>query len=105
MADRISVRDGRTILRLFRKEVLRELRAEARRVRKNVRAAAPKDTGNLGRKLKVKAGWDARGPWARVVTTARRKPSEKYPKGYRYGLAIQQQTRYLQRGLQRTPRR
>lgn len=96
----VHIADDKAILRAIRKEVLRELRAEARRVRVFVKIAAPKRTGNLRRKLKVKAGWDARGPWARVVTTARNPDTD-----YRYGLAIQQREHYLQRGLQSTPRR
>lgn len=96
----IHIASEKAILRLIRKEILRDLRAQARRVRVYVKAAAPKDTGTLRRKLKVKAGWDASGPWARVVTTARNPRTQ-----YRYGLAIQQQDHYLQRGLQRTPRR
>lgn len=96
----VHIADEKTILRAIRKEVLRELRAEARRVRKFVKIAAPKRTGNLNRKLKVKGGWDAQGPWARVTTTARNPKTR-----YRYGLAIQQKAHYLQRGLQSTPRR
>lgn len=100
MVDRVEIHDTKTILRTIRKEVLRELRREARRARKVIRTEAPKNSGVLRRKLKVKAGWDAAGPWARVVTTARNPKTR-----YRYGLAIQQQKHYLQRGLQRTPRR
>lgn len=96
----VHIASDRTILRAIRKEVLRELRAEARRVRRFVKLAAPKRTGNLNRKLKVRGGWDARGPYARVTTTARNPKTR-----YRYGLAIQQKKHYLQRGLQSTPRR
>jgi hypothetical protein len=101
----VHVRDDSTILRIIRKEVLRSLRDEARRVRKSVADAAPKVSGNLRRKLKVRSGWDGRGPWARVITTARRQPSTKYPRGYRYGLTVQRKEHYLQEGLRRTPRR
>lgn len=100
MASDVHIRDARQFLRSIRKEILRELRVEANRVRKNVRAATPKRTGTLNRKIKVRTGWDATGPYARITTTARNPKTR-----FRYGLAIQQRTQYLERGLQRTPRR
>jgi hypothetical protein len=97
---RVDVKETRTILRTFRREILRELRKDGNRLRRNVRAAAPKDSGNLRRKIKLRVGWDAQGPFARVTTTARNPRTR-----FRYGLALQQQRHYLQRGLQSTPRR
>lgn len=113
MAAGLRVRDLRKELRALARPILTELRVEASRVRKSIRAVAPKSTiggpdghggrlppGQLRRKLKVRTGIDADGPWARVTTTARN-PKTKY----RYGLAIQQHEHYLQRGLNSTPRR
>lgn len=97
---RIDVKDARTILRGIRRELLRELRKDGNRVRKAVRAETRRDTGNLRRKIKMRTGWDADGPFVRITTTARNPRT-----GYRYGLAQQQREQYLQRGLQRTPRR
>ncbi|MDR7278933.1 hypothetical protein [Catenuloplanes atrovinosus] len=108
MASRFDVRDTRSITRYYRRELLREMRREARRVRKAVVAAAPKRTGTLRRKIKIRAGWDAHGPFARITTTARRDTTSARTgrrTRFRYGLAIQQKDHYLQRGLQRTPRR
>jgi hypothetical protein len=108
MLTRVHVADERTILQAIRKEVLRELRKEANRLRRYVRAEAPKDTGNLAKKLRVRTGWDAAGPYSRVLTGARRTTRDEdgtVTSTFRYGLALQQRTHFLQRGLQRTPRR
>lgn len=107
MADRIQVKSEYEILRLYRNELVRALRAAARPVQRNAREEAPRESGNLRRRIRLKAGVDSRGPYARIVTTARRLSTSK--KGhttlYRYGLAIQQHEDYLHRGLAKTPRR
>lgn len=107
MADRIDVKSNYEILRLYRNELVRALRTAARPVLRNVRQEAPSETGNLRRRIRLKAGVDSRGPYARIVTTARRlSTSEKgHTTLFRYGLAIQQHEDYLHRGLARTPRR
>jgi hypothetical protein len=107
MADRIQVKSEFEILRLYRNELLRELRAAARPVHRNVRAAAPRRTGNLRKRIRLKVGVDSRGPYARIVTTARRLTTSEEGNTtlYRYGLAIQQYEDYLHRGLAKTPRR
>lgn len=113
MAAGLRIRDLRKELRGLARPILTELRIEAYRVRKSIRAVAPVSSiggpdgnggrlppGQLRRKLKVRTGIDANGPWARVTTTARNPKTR-----YRYGLAIQQRKHYLQRGLDSTPRR
>jgi len=107
MPDKVAVRDRMFILRTYRREILRALRTEAQRVRKNVQGEMRRDTGNARRRLRLKTGFDSRGPYARIVTTARRVSTSKSGKrtSFRYALAQQQKEHYLQRGLQRTPRR
>jgi hypothetical protein len=107
MPDKVVVRSHMQIMQMYRRELLRALRVEAQRVRKNVQVEMRKDSGNARRRLKLKTGFDSRGPYVRIVTTARRVSTSK--KGnttsFRYALAQQQKEHYLQRGLQRTPRR
>jgi hypothetical protein len=106
--DRVVVRDHQVLLRAVRREVLRTMRREGQRVRVNVQAEMRRDTGNARRRLKLKTGWDSRGPYARIVTTARRVSRSKRAgrmTSFRYALAQQQREHYLQRGLARTPRR
>lgn len=106
--DRVVARDPQIVLRAYRREVLRALRREGQRVRVNVQAEMRRDTGNARRRLKLKTGWDSRGPYARIVTTARRVSRSKRTgrtTSFRYALAQQQREHYLQRGLARTPRR
>ena len=99
---RVEVQDAKQIIKQFRKEILKPLRQEANRVRKAIRQVNRKHrrTGGLDRQIKVKTGWDAAGPYARITTSARN-PTTRF----RYGLAIQKREHYLQRGLDRTPRR
>jgi hypothetical protein len=117
----VDVKSDRQIVRMYRTELLREIRKETRRVAKFVRGAAPRKSGNLRRKIKAKAGWDADGPYGRITTTARRTSTSRGAGDigqirsdgrrsgrrttFRYGLALQQQRHYLQKGLDRTPRR
>jgi hypothetical protein len=97
------------LLRAYKREVLRSMRIEGGRVRTSVRREVPKRTGNLRKKIKLKTGWDSRGPYARIFTSARRITRDAETKAvtsmFRYGLARQQKDHYLQRGLARTPRR
>lgn len=98
---RVDVREEREWLRILSKEILGSLRSEARRVRSNIQDVAPRDSGNLARRgLKIRAGVDAAGPWARVTAVARNPKTR-----FRYGLSLQQKRHYLERGLDRTPRR
>lgn len=99
---RVEVKEAKQVLKQFRKEILKPLRQEANRVRKAIRAANRRHrrTGELDRRIKVRTGWDANGPFARITTSARNPKT-----GFRYGLAIQQREHYMQRGLDRTPRR
>lgn len=107
MAGRVEAKSDYEILAVFRAEVLRFMRAEGGRVRTNVRAEMRVRTGNARRRLKLKVGWDLAGPYARIVTTARRVSTG--PDGrvtsFRYALAQQQHEHYLQKGLAKTPRR
>lgn len=108
MPDRVTVKDPAPLLRAYRREVLRALRREGARVRVAIRAEMRRKTGNARRRLKLKTGWDSRGPYARIVTTARRVSRSKKSgrvTSFRYALAQQQKEHYLQRGLARTPRR
>lgn len=107
MARDVDVKDLRAYMRSIQKEGRTALRREANRVRKFVRQTAPKRSGNLRRKVKVRSGVDQQGPWARVLTTARRTTTSEDGKRtmFRYGLAIQQKQQYLEKGLRRTPRR
>jgi hypothetical protein len=108
VADDFDVRDLRAFMRSIQKQGRTELRKEANRVRRFVRRSAPKKSGNLRRKVKVKTGVDQHGPWARVITTARRTTTtseDGHRTTFRYGLAIQQKQQYLEQGLRRTPRR
>jgi hypothetical protein len=107
MPDKVVVRGGLRLMQLYRRELLRALRVEAQRVRKSVQGEMRRDTGNARRRLKLKTGFDSRGPYARIVTTARRVSRNKDGRttSFRYALAQQQREHYLQRGLQRTPRR
>jgi hypothetical protein len=107
MPDKVVVRGGLRLMQLYRRELLRALRVEAQRVRKSVQGEMRRDTGNARRRLKLKTGFDSRGPYARIVTTARRVSKNKDGEytSFRYALAQQQKEHYLQRGLQRTPRR
>lgn len=103
MVARVNVKSDRQILDIFRKEILKEMRTLGRGVQRNVKAEAPRGrTGALRRKIKMRTGWDGKGPFVRITTTARRTSDGTT---YRYGLAIQQRERYLQKGLQKTPRR
>jgi hypothetical protein len=77
MPDKIVVRDHYRIMQLYRREILRALRVEAQRVRKNVQQEMRRDTGNARRRLRLKTGFDSRGPYARIVTTARRVSTSK----------------------------
>lgn len=107
--DRITVHDHMPMLRAYRRQILRALRAEAVRVRENIRDDVPKRSGELRKKIKVKTGWDSSGPYARVITSARRitrdAETREVTSMFRYGLARQQRDHYMQRGLARTPRR
>jgi hypothetical protein len=107
MPDKIVIRSHMRLMQLYRREILKQMRIEGQRVRKNVRLEMRKKTGNARRRLKVKTGFDSRGPYARIVTTARRVSTNKDGEttSFRYALAQQQKEHYLQRGLQRTPRR
>lgn len=107
MADQVQVRSEYEILSAFRAELLRAMRVEGNRVRKNIRGEMRADTGNARRRLKLKVGWDSAGPYARIVTTARRVSASRTGRvtAYRYGLAQQQREHYLQKGLAKTPRR
>jgi len=109
MAEPVKARTPQQIVRQYRTELTREFRKLANRVLKEVRASAPKGkTGTLRRKIRSRIKWDADGPYARITTSARRvTKSERTGKttSFRYGLAIQQKAHYLQRGLNRTPRR
>lgn len=109
MGERVSAKDPRQIVRQYRKELTKAIRQEGNRVLKSVRAAAPKGrTGTLRRKVRLRVKFDAGGPFVRITTSARRRTrSERTGRTttYRYGLATQQSEHYLQRGLQRTPRR
>lgn len=109
MANRVVVKDSIAVLRVYRRQVLRLMRQEGARVRANVRQEAPRRTGNLRKKIGLKTGWDSRGPYARIYTSARRitrrSGNGEFTSMFRYGLAIQQKEQYLERGLARTPRR
>ncbi|GLW32273.1 HK97 gp10 family phage protein [Actinoplanes regularis] len=110
MADRVDLRDTKRYLRGITKQVRAQLRKEAARVRKEIRAEVRghRRTGELERKIRVRTGVDADGPYARVTTSARRiSTSERTGKKttFRYGLALAQTEHYMKRGLQRTPRR
>ncbi|AGL19499.1 hypothetical protein [Actinoplanes sp. N902-109] len=99
MAHRVHV-DTAAYLQSIRTQILALMRLQGNRVRDNVRDVAPHRTGELDRKLRTRVGWDSLGPFARVSTWARN-PRD----GYRYGLSLQYRRRYLERGLDRTPRR
>lgn len=113
MANRVVIRDRLPLLRLYRREILRLLRVEGGRVRTSARAEVKRKTGALRRGIRVKTGWDSSGPYARVITSARRVTRRKNEDGsngeitsmFRYGLAKQKREQYLERGLARTPRR
>jgi hypothetical protein len=109
MAEPVKARTPQQIVKQYRTELTREIRKEANRVLKEVRAAARKGkTGNLRRKIKSRVRWDADGPYARITTSARRVTKSERTRRtttFRYGLALQQRDHYLQRGLNRTPRR
>lgn len=109
MAERVKARTPEQIVRQYKKELTKVLRAEGRRVVKEIQRELPKGrTGNLRKKVKLRVKFDANGPYVRITTSARRRTkSERTGEvtTFRYGLAIQQKQHYLQRGLQRTPRR
>lgn len=109
MANRIKLRDPQQIIRQYRKEIARELRAEGRRVVRAIQRDLPKGrTGNLRKKVRLRVKFDQDGPYVRITTSARRRTkNEETGKvtTFRYGLAIQQRDHYLQKGLRRTPRR
>lgn len=109
MADRITTRSPEQIVRQYRKELAKAIRAEGRRVVKNIQRDLPKGrTGNLRKKVKLRVKFDTGGPYVRITTSARRRTRNEATgkvTTFRYGLAIQQKKHYLQRGLQRTPRR
>lgn len=108
MVREADVKDLRAYMRSIQKEGRTALRKEANRVRRFVRQNAPKQSGNLRRKIRVRAGVDQNGPWARVITSARRTTTSKDTgkrSTFRYGLAIQQREQYLEKGLRSTPRR
>lgn len=99
MANRVHV-DSAGYLEAIRAQVLKLMRAEGNRVRRTIRTVAPERSGRLKQRLKLKVGWDRSGPFARVSTWARDPKT-----GFRYGLALQKRRQYLERGLDRTPRR
>jgi hypothetical protein len=99
VANRVHV-DSAAYLESIRTPVLKLMRREGNRVRRYVRVDAPQRSGRLKARLKVKVGWDRSGPYARVSTWARDPAT-----GFRYGLALQMKRQYLERGLNRTPRR
>lgn len=109
MAEQVHARTPQQIVRQYKREIAKELRAEGRRVVKEIKRGLPKGrTGNLRKKVRLRVKWDGAEPYVRITTSARRvTKSERTGKttSFRYGLAIQQQEHYLQRGLQRTPRR
>ena len=109
MADEVKVRSPEQIVRQYKRQIAKQLRAEARRVVKTIQRDLPKGrTGNLRRKIKLRVKWDRSEPYVRITTSARRvtknEDTGKVTR-FRYGLAIQQKDHYLQRGLNRTPRR
>jgi hypothetical protein len=97
-----TIASDSAIRRKFKLELTREIRSLGKPVLKSVRLAAPKRTGKLRRGIKMKIKFDADGPFVRITTGARRKGTRT---GFRYGLAIQQDRHYLQKGLNRVPRR
>lgn len=108
MAEPVNVRSPRQIVQQYKREIAKELRTEGRRVVKEIKRGLPKGrTGNLRKKVRFRVKWDADGPYVRITTSARRRTKSEDGKvtTFRYGLAIQQREHYLQRGLQRTPRR
>ena len=108
MAD-VEVRTDRQIIAQYKRELSAAMRDLARPVLKAVRSAAPKGrTGTLRRKIKAKVKYDADGPYVRITTSARRTSTSvrtRTTTTYRYGLAEQGNLHYLQKGLDRTPRR
>jgi hypothetical protein len=109
MADEVKTRTPEQIVKQYRKELTKALRAEGRRVVKEIQRGLPKGrTGNLRKKVKIRVKFDSDGPYVRITTSARRRTKDEDTgkvTTFRYGLAIQQKQHYLQRGLQRTPRR
>jgi hypothetical protein len=108
MAEDVKVRSPQQIVRQYKRQIAKQLRAEARRVVKTIQRDLPKGrTGNLRRKIKLRVKWDRGEPYVRITTSARRVTKNEDGKTtvFRYGLAIQQKDHYLQRGLNRTPRR
>lgn len=105
----IDLRDTKRYLRGIAKQVRTQLRKEATRVRKEIRAEvrSHRRTGELERKIRVRTGIDAQGPYARITTSARRTTTAEdgTKTTFRYGLALAQREHYMKRGLQRTPRR
>lgn len=105
---RVDVKSDRQIMRQFRREFAKAIRAEGARVRKAVRLVAPKGkTGKLRKNVKMRLKWDAQGPYVRIFTSARRitKNEDGTVTMFRYGLAVQQDRDYLNKGLDRVPRR
>jgi hypothetical protein len=108
MADEVKVRSPQQIIRQYKREIAKELRVQGRRVVKEIKRSVRKGrTGNLRRKIKQRVKWDREEPYVRITTSARRVTKNEDGKvtTFRYGLAIQQKEHYLQRGLDRTPRR
>lgn len=108
MADRVDVRSPEQIVRQYKREIAKELRAQGRRVVREIQRIVPKGrTGNLRKKVRLRVKYDANGPYVRITTSARRRTKNEDGKvsTFRYGLAIQQREHYLQKGLDRTPRR
>ena len=109
MADRVEPRSPELIVKQYRKELAKAIRAEGRRVVRTIQRDLPKGrTGNLRKKVRLRVKFDQDGPYVRITTSARRRTkNEETGKvtTFRYGLAIQQTDHYLQKGLRRTPRR
>jgi hypothetical protein len=108
MAEKVQARSPQQIVQQYKRQIAKQLRAEARRVVKTIQQDLPKGrTGNLRRKIKLRVKWDRGEPYVRITTSARRvtKNEDGTVTQFRYGLAIQQKDHYLQRGLNRTPRR
>lgn len=108
MADQVEARSPQQIVRQYKREIAKELRAEGRRVVKEIQRGLPKGrTGNLRRKVRLRVLWDGAEPYVRITTSARRVSKNEDGKVsiFRYGLARQQRDHYLQKGLDRTPRR
>ena len=104
----VQTKSSKQIIAQYKKELSRAMRDMGRPVLRAVRQAAPKRTGSLRRKIKMRVKYDADGPFVRITTSARRTTRSTRTgetTTFRYGLAEQQTHHYLQKGLDRTPRR